>query len=79
MTHLMIKDLEASRELDTHAMQSVRGGMDDLTSVNSQFLIADAKAGVAAIVTATQVLTDVNLLLDLDVSPTTNIRVGGIN
>jgi hypothetical protein len=77
MTHLLIKDIEASQELDSRAMLAVRGGTD-LTSFNAQALAAEAKAGIAAITTATQTLVGVNTLLDLDISPVTNVVVGGV-
>ena len=78
MTHLLIKDLAVeSRELDRSAMLAVRGGTD-LTSFNAQGLAAEAKAGIAAITTATQTLVGVNTLLNLDISPETNVVVGGI-
>ena len=38
----------------------------------------DARAGIAAVSTAVQTLVDVNTLLDLNVSPVTNINIGGI-
>ena len=78
MNHIMIKDLEASRELDTHAMQAVRGGAD-LTSTDTQLLISDARAGIAAVSTAVQTLVDVNTLLNVNASPDININIGGIS
>lgn len=78
MNHIMIKDLEASRELDTHAMQTVRGGAD-LTSTDTQLLISDARAGIAAVSTAVQTLVDVNTLLNVNASPDININIGGIS
>ena len=78
MTNLMIKDLEQSKELDTTAMQAIRGGQLDLSVINAQSLSAEAKGGIAGIVTATQTLVGINTLLNLDVSPETNINVGGI-
>jgi hypothetical protein len=85
MTNLLINDLPVeSKELDRSAMLSVRGGADptsgspDLTSFNVQSLTAEAHAGIAAITTATQTLVGVNTLLNLDVSPVTNVVVGGI-
>ena len=77
MTHLLIKDIVESHELDRSAMSAVRGGTD-LTSFNAQALAAEAKAGIAAITTATQTLVGVNTLLDLDISPVTNVVVGGV-
>ena len=78
MTNIMIKDLELSKELDSSAMQSLRGGQLDLSVINAQSLASEAKAGIAAISLATQTLVGINTLLDLDVSPETNINVGGI-
>ena len=78
MNHIMIKDLEASKALDTHAMQAVRGGAD-LTSTDTQLLISDARAGIAAVSTAIQTLVDVNTLLNVDASPNVNINIGGIS
>jgi hypothetical protein len=78
MTKLMIKDLEQSNELDNTAMQTIRGGQLDLSVINAQSLAAEAKGGIAAIATATQTLVGINTLLDLDVSPETNINVGGL-
>ena len=77
MTNLLINDIVESHELDSSAMLSVRGGTD-LTSFNAQALAAEAKAGIAAITTATQTLVGVNTLLDLDISPVTNVVVGGL-
>ena len=78
MSHLMISDLSVeSKELDHSEMLAVRGGTD-LTSLNAQGLAAEAKAGIAAITTATQTLVGVNTLLNLDISPQTNVVVGGI-
>ena len=78
MTKLMIKDLEVSKELDSTAMQSLRGGQLDLSVINAQSLASEAKAGIAAISTATQTLVGINTLLNLDISPETNVNVGGI-
>lgn len=78
MNHLMIKDLESSKALDARAMQEVSGG-SDLNSFSAQLLSAETKAGIAAITTATQTLVDVNTLLDVNVSPVTNINIGGIS
>ena len=78
MTELTIKDLEASRELDRGALRAVRGGEGDLMSFNAQALAAEAKAGIAAITTATQTLVNLNTALNLDVSPETNILIGGL-
>ena len=78
MSALLIHDLEASHELDQHALGAVHGGMGDLTSFNAQALAADAKAGIAAVTTATQTLVNLNTVLDLDVSPETNIVIGGL-
>jgi hypothetical protein len=77
MTHLFINDLEESKELDHSAMLAVRGG-GDLVAFNAESLAAEAKAGIAAVTTATQTLVGVNTLLNLDVSPVTTIVVGGI-
>ena len=74
---LTIKDLSASKELDHAAMTEVRGGTD-LTSFNAQALAAEAKAGIAAVTTATQTLVGVNTLLNLDISPETNVVIGGV-
>ena len=78
MNHIMIKDLEASSALDSHAMQAVRGGAD-LTSTDTQLLISDARAGIAAVSTAVQTLVDVNTLLNVNASPDININIGGIS
>jgi len=78
MNHLMIQDLEASRDLDSRAMHAVRGGESNLSSFNAQLLMAESKAGIAAITAATQTLVDVNTLLNVNVSPETNINIGGI-
>ena len=79
MTTLLIKDIVESHELDSGAMLTVRGGADaTLTSFNAQALAAEAKAGIAAITTATQTLVGVNTLLNLDISPQTNVVVGGV-
>ena len=77
MTHLLITDLVESKELDHSAMLAVHGG-NDLTSFNAESLAAEAKAGIAAITTATQTLVGVNTLLNLDISPVTTVVVGGI-
>ena len=78
MSHLSIKDLAVeSKELDRSDMLAVRGGTD-LMSFNAQALSAEARAGVAAITTATQTLVGVNTLLNLDISPETNVIIGGI-
>jgi len=77
MTHLLITDLVASKELDHSAMLSVRGG-NDLLSFNAESLAAEAKAGIAAVTTATQTLVGVNTLLNLDISPVTTVNVGGL-
>ena len=78
MSKLMISDLTAeSKELGRDDMLAVRGGTD-LTAFNAQALSAEAKAGIAAITTATQTLVGVNTLLNLDVSPQTNVVVGGL-
>jgi hypothetical protein len=78
MTKLMIKDLEQNQELDNTAMQTIRGGQLDLSVINAQALSSEAKAGIAAISTATQTLIGINTLLDVDVSPETNINIGGL-
>jgi hypothetical protein len=78
MTNLMIKDLEMNQDLDRAAMQSLRGGQMDLSVINAQSLAAEAKAGIAAISTATQTLVGINTLLNFDISPETNVNVGGI-
>jgi len=77
MTHLLISDLEESKELDHSAMLAVRGG-SDLVAFNAQSLAAEAEAGIAAVTTATQTLVGVNTLLNLDISPVTTVNVGGI-
>ena len=77
MSHLLINDIVESQELDSGAMLAVRGGTD-LTSINAQALAAEAKAGIAAITTATQTLVGVNTLLNLDISPETSVVVGGL-
>ena len=77
MTHLLINDLAESKELDHGAMLAVRGG-NDLLAFNAQSLAAEAEAGIAAVTTATQTLVGVNTLLNLDISPVTNVVVGGI-
>ena len=77
MTHLFINDLEESKELDHSAMLTVRGG-NDLVAFNAESLAAEAKAGIAAVTTATQTLVGVNPLLNLDISPVTNVVVGGL-
>ena len=78
MSDLMIHDLEASKALDRKALRGVRGGMGDLMSFNAQVLSAEAQGGIAAITTATQTLVNLNTALDLNVSPETNIVVGGL-
>ena len=78
MSDLMIHDLEASKSLDRQALRGVRGGLGDLMSFNAQMLSAEAQAGIAAVTTATQTLVNLNTALDLNVSPETNIVVGGI-
>jgi len=78
MTNLMIKDLEMNQDLDRAAMQSLRGGQMDLSVINAQSLASEAKAGIAAISTATQTLVGINTLLNFDISPETNVNVGGI-
>ena len=77
MTHLLINDLAESKELDHGAMLAVRGG-NDLVAFNAETLAAEAEAGIAAVTTATQTLVGVNTLLNLDISPVTNVVVGGI-
>ena len=77
MTHLFINDLEESKELDHSAMLAVRGG-SDLVAFNAETLAAEAKAGIAAVTTATQTLVGVNTLLNLDISPVTTVNVGGL-
>jgi hypothetical protein len=77
MSHLLISDLEASKELDHSAMLAVRGG-NDLLAFNAQSLAAEAEAGIAAVTTATQTLVGVNTLLNLDISPVTTVNVGGL-
>jgi len=77
MSHLLINDIVENKELDSSAMLAVRGGTD-LTSINAQALAAEAKAGIAAITTATQTLVGVNTLLNLDISPQTSVVVGGL-
>lgn len=76
MTHLMIADLEVNEELDRSAMLAVRGGM--LESFNAQVLAAEAQAGIAAVTAATQTLVNLNTALDLDISPVTNVVIGGL-
>jgi hypothetical protein len=49
-----------------------------LLSFNAQMLSAEAEGGIAAITTATQTLVNLNTALDLNVSPETNILVGGL-
>ena len=78
MTRLMIKDLEQNQALDNAAMQTVRGGQFDLSVINAQSLSSEAKAGIAAISTAAQTLVGINTLLDVNVSPDTNINIGGL-
>ena len=78
MSALLIRDLEASQALDRGALRAVRGGQGDLMSFNAQGLAADAKAGIAAITTATQTLVNLNTALNLDVSPETNVIIGGL-
>ncbi len=75
MPHLMIKDLEQSKELDRSAMLSIRGGLDVF---NAQMIAAEAKAGIAAVVTATNVLTSINNDFDITIAPETIINIGGI-
>ena len=77
MTHLFINDLVESKELDHGAMLAVRGG-NDLVAFNAETLAAEAKAGIAAVTTATQTLVGVNTLLNLEVAPVTNVNVGGL-
>ena len=77
MTHLLINDLAESKELDHGAMLAVRGG-NDLVAFNAETLAAEAKGGIAAVTAATQTLVGVNTLLNLDISPVTNVVVGGI-
>jgi metal-dependent amidase/aminoacylase/carboxypeptidase family protein len=77
MTNLLINDLVESKELDRSAMLAVRGGTD-LTSFNAQALAAEAHAGIAAITAATQTLVSLNTSLNLDISPVTNVVVGGL-
>jgi hypothetical protein len=77
MTHLLINDLVESKELDHGAMLAVRGG-NDLVAFNAESLAAEAKGGIAAVTAATQTLVGVNTLLNLDISPVTNVVVGGI-
>jgi len=77
MTNLLINDLIVNQELDHDAMLAVRGGTD-LTSFNAQVLAAEAKGGIAAITAATQTLVSLNTSLNLDISPVTNVVVGGI-
>jgi hypothetical protein len=77
MTHLFINDLVESKELDHSAMLAVRGG-SDLVAFNAETLAAEAKAGIAAVTTATQTLVGVNTLLNLEVAPVTNVNVGGL-
>ena len=81
MSNLMIRDLEENKELDTHAMQAVRGGEGgtDLNAFNAQMLAVEAKGGIAAIATAVQTLVGINNHFDVDVSPETNIIIGGIS
>ncbi len=78
MSHLLIDDLQDSEELDRSAMLAVRGGESDLTAFNAQALAAEAKGGIAAITLATQTLVSTNTLLNLDISPETNVVVGGL-
>ena len=78
MTKLMIKDLEQNQELDNTAKRTIRGGQLDLSVFNAQALSSEAKAGIAAISTAAQTLVGINTLLDVDVSPVTNINIGGL-
>ena len=75
MTHLIVKDLDASRELDTEAMQMVSGGISNLEAFSAQSLIAETQAGLVGITTATQTLIGVNTQLDLDISPVTTINL----
>ena len=77
MTHLLINDLAESKELDHGAMLAVRGG-NDLVAFNAETLAAEAEGGIAAVTAATQTLVGVNTLLNLDISPVTNVVVGGI-
>ena len=77
MTKLLINDLVESQALDHSALLTVRGGAD-LTSFNAQALAAEAQAGIAAITAATQTLVSLNTSLNLDISPVTNVVVGGI-
>ena len=77
MTNLLINDLVESQELDRSAMLAVRGGTD-LTSFSAQALAAEAKGGIAAITAATQTLVSLNTSLNLDISPQTNVVVGGV-
>jgi len=82
MTNLLINDLAvASKELDHSAMLAVRGGAD-LTSFNAQVLKNEAKAGLVALATATNTLVNTNTSLDvenaLNISPVTNVVVGGL-
>ena len=77
MSKLLISDLAVeSKELDRSAMLTVRGGTD-LMSFNAQALAAEARAGIAAVTTATQTLVGVNTLLNLEISPQTNVVIGG--
>ena len=77
MSKLLISDLAVeSKELDRSAMLVVHGGTD-LMSFNAQALAAEARAGIAAVTTATQTLVGVNTLLNLEISPETNVVVGG--
>ena len=77
MSNLLINDLAVeSKELDHSAMLAARGGTD-LMSFNAQALAAEARAGIAAVTTATQTLVGVNTLLNLEISPETNVVIGG--
>jgi len=81
MSNLMIRDLKESKELDTHAMQAVRGGEGepDLSAFNAQMLAVEAEAGIAAIATGVQTLVGINNQFDVNVSPVTQITIGGIS
>jgi len=78
MSNLLITDLQESKELDRSAMLAVRGGEGDLNSFNAQMLAAEARGGIAAVVTATQTLVSLNTALDLTIAPQTNVIVGGL-
>jgi hypothetical protein len=81
MSHLMIRDLEESKELDTHAMQAVRGGEGemDLGAANAALVALEANGGIAGIATAVISQVGINNNFDVNVSPVTTVVVGGIS